>query len=599
MLRRPLGTRVDANGQYEAVIAKPFKVPRAKENESHVLSGRTGRKRKKVDYREANGGEGGAGDDSADFAVDEYHQRLQQAAMDSDLRRKYPVFAFVEKEVVFQRKFLLPFAQKDESVYNRPQVSLGTRRQPNFVARPLHDPAGEFAIVLYDPTIPDPLDDDPIEVIAEPVVQVKQSKMHKSLNEILGIGGKEEKKVKPKVAVVIDPRLAKVLRPHQIEGVKFLYNCVTGRIDRSAHGGIMADEMGLGKTLQCIALLWTLLKQSPHSGKGEISKCVIACPASLVKNWANELVKWLGKDAITPLAIDGKLSKEDLARDLASWTSASGRSVVRPVLIVSYESLRLNTSALLGHEIGLLLCDEGHRLKNAESRTFAALDSLQVQRRIILSGTPIQNDLSEYFALLNFTNPGLLGTKVEFRRNWELPILRGRDADSTEIERLQGDEKLAQLAALFNRFIIRRTNDILSKYLPIKYEHVVFCALSPLQTALYRYFLSSSEVKTLLRGKGCQPLKAVNILKKLCNHPDLLDLEEDISGCDRLFPPEYIPKSHRNSRDREVNMFWSGKLRVLERMLARIRRDTNDKIVLISNYTQTLDLLERMCRDRR
>jgi len=152
----------------------------------------------------------------------------------------------------------------------------------------------------------------------------------------------------------------------------------------------MADEMGLGKTLQCITLMWTLLKQSPEGGKSTIQKCVIACPPSLVRNWANELVKWLGKDTVTPFAIDGKGTKAELTAQLKQWAISSGRSMTRPVLIVSYETLRLNVGALVDVPIGLLLCDEGHRLKNGESQTFVALNGLRVDRRVILSGTPIQ-----------------------------------------------------------------------------------------------------------------------------------------------------------------------------------------------------------------
>jgi DNA repair and recombination RAD54-like protein len=270
-------------------------------------------------------------------------------------------------------------------------------------------------------------------------------------------------------------------------------------------------------------------------------------------------------------------------------------------MIVSYESLRLNVDLIGQTQIGLLLCDEGHRLKNGDSQTFTALSSLNVQRRVILSGTPIQNDLSEYYSLLSFANPNLLGTRQEFRSKYELDILKGRDALATESERQKGDEKLGELLGTVNKFIIRRTNDILSKYLPVKYEHVVFVHLSPLQKALYKYFLTSPEITKLLRGKGSQPLKAIGLLKKLCNHPDLLDLQTDLAGCENLLPEEYAQGAMGvgRGRDRDVNCGLSGKMGVLERMLARIRRETNDKIVLISNYTQTLDLFEKMCRARR
>ncbi len=468
------------------------------------------------------------------------------------------------------------------------------RKGATFVVKPLHDPSGEFAIVLYDPTIDEKQEQKPLEE-AEKAKEVVPL-MHRSLADILGIK-KEVIGDRPKVPVVIDPRLCKVLRPHQVEGVKFLYRCTTGLLDENARGCIMADEMGLGKTLQCITLMWTLLKQSPEAGKPTIQKCVIACPSSLVRNWANELVKWLGPEAVTPFAIDGKASKAELTQQMRQWAISSGRSVTRPVLIVSYETLRLNCEGLGDTKIGLLLCDEGHRLKNGESQTFIALNALNVDRRVILSGTPIQNDLTEYFSLLNFANPNYLGTRNDFRKKFELPILRGRDAAGSDVDRKKGDEAIIELLALVNKFIIRRTNDILSKYLPVKYEHVVFCNMAPFQMDLYNHFIQSPDIKSLLRGKGSQPLKAIGILKKLCNHPDLLDLATDLPGSEKFWPDDYVPKDSRG-RDRDVKPWYSGKMQVLDRMLARIRQDTNDKIVLISNYTQTLDVFERLARSR-
>lgn len=308
-------------------------------------------------------------------------------------------------------------------------------------------------------------------------------------------------------------------------------------------------------------------------------------------------MKWLGEGALHPFVVDGKASKQDLLSQLRQWAIQSGRAVVRPVLIISYESLRLNIDELKETPIGLLLCDEGHRLKNGDSQTFVALNSLKVDRRVILSGTPIQNDLSEYFSLLDFANPGILGTKNEFHKKYEMPILRGRDASGSEEDRKKGDERIAELLGVVNKFIIRRSNELLSKYLPVKYEHVVFCGLAPFQIELYKHFLQSPIIKSLLRGKGSQPLKAIGILKKLCNHPDLLDLVKDLPGSEPFFPEDYVIPDARG-RDRDVRTWYSGKLMVLDRMLARIRQDTNDKIVLISNYTQTLDLFEKLCRAR-
>lgn len=574
--------------QNTAKLFQPFRCPGA--NVPSRASTKPARKKRKIDY---SGGDNSTEDGDKPYTNED---RLALATRDAN---RFPVFKPKDKDSTFRARFAVPLVNKDVTAYNaaRPPPLLGMRAGMVFIAKPLHDPSGEFAIVLFDPTV----DGKPeVPAIGEGTdiekVEAKLDEpiMHKSLAEILGIK-KQVTTERPKVPVVIDPRLAKVLRPHQVEGVKFLYRCTTGLIDDNAEGCIMADEMGLGKTLQCIALMWTLLKQSPDAGKSTIQKCVIACPSSLVRNWANELVKWLGKDAITPFAIDGKASKEELIQQIRQWSIASGRSVTRPVLIVSYETLRLYVNELGNTQIGLMLCDEGHRLKNGESQTFEALNSLNVKKRVILSGTPIQNDLSEYFALLNFANPNYLGTRQEFRKQYEIPILRGRDAAGSDTDRQKGDERLSELLVKVNKFIIRRTNDILSKYLPVKYEHVVFCHLAPFQLDLYNYFIKSPEIQSLLRGKGSQPLKAIGLLKKLCNHPDLLNLPDDLPGCEEHFPADYVQKDARG-RDRDIKPWYSGKMQVLARMLARIRQDTNDKIVLISNYTQTLDIFEKLCR---
>ncbi|KAL8821715.1 MAG: hypothetical protein Q9223_000289 [Gallowayella weberi] len=586
---KPAGRLYGPGPQSLDRLIRPFKCPGS--SIPSRVSEKPARKKRKVDYADADG--------SAE-AGDRPWSNEDRLALANRDANKFPVFKVKDKETQFRQRFAVPLIHKSVGSYNpsRPAPTLGMRTGAVFIAKPLHDPSGEFAIVLYDPTI----DDKPKTVDEAKTNEVEEDKpkldvpiMHRSLADILGL--KRQVNDHPKIPVVIDPRLAKVLRPHQVEGVKFLYRCTTGLIDEKANGCIMADEMGLGKTLQCIALMWTLLKQSPDAGKPTIQKCVIACPSSLVRNWANELVKWLGKDAITPFACDGKATKTELTTQLRQWSIASGRAVVRPVLIVSYETLRLNVDELKNTHIGLLLCDEGHRLKNGESQTFTALNDLNVSRRVILSGTPIQNDLSEYFSLLNFANPSLLGTRNDFRKKYELPILRGRDAAGSDVDRQKGDIAVTELLALVNKFIIRRTNDILSKYLPVKYEHVVFCNLAPFQQDLYNHFIQSPDIKSLLRGKGSQPLKAIGMLKKLCNHPDLLDLPTDLPGSEQYFPDDYVQKEARG-RDRDVKTWYSGKMQVLDRMLARIRQDTNDKIVLISNFTQTLDIFDKLCRSR-
>ena len=343
--------------------------------------------------------------------------------------------------------------------------------------------------------------------------------------------------------------------------------------------------------------MWTLLKQSAEC-KPEIQKVIIVCPSSLVRNWFNEFAKWL-PGRINPMAIDGG-SKNDIDKDLKSFM-AVGRRIVNPVLIISYETLRLHIHELYKGEVGIMFCDEGHRLKNMESQTYTALNKLNVKRRVLLSGTPIQNDLLEYYSLVNFVNPDLLGNQAEFRRKFEIPILKGRDADSAEKEEKLGKERLNELVQLVEKCMIRRTSDLLSKYLPKKIELIVCVKLTGFQTEVYRKFLKSNAVKEVVaesdERKGNSSLKAITFLKKLCNHPKLVfdDLKNDKQDTFKSLVPLF-PDSFKNATKLQVE--FSGKLKIVDLLLAFIKSSATDKVVLISNYTQTLDLFVNLCAMR-
>jgi len=402
------------------------------------------------------------------------------------------------------------------------------------------------------------------------------------------------------VAVVVDPLLTRVLRPHQREGVKFMYDCVTGARVEGYKGCIMADEMGLGKTLQCITLMWTLLRQSPEC-KALIDKAVVVCPSSLVKNWYNEVHKWLpGK--LAPLAMDGG-TKEQILKDLRGFMQTYGRRPHNQILIISYETFRLHADVLHSGEVGLLLCDEGHRLKNSENQTYNALMGIKCTRRVLLSGTPIQNDLLEYFSLVHFVNEGLLGTAAEFRKKFENPILRGRDGDATDAAVAAGKKAMEEMAEIVNKSIIRRTQALLSKYLPVKVEQVLCCRLTPLQKSIYEAFCNSDTIRRALRAEGgakmtSSSLAAITSLKKLVNHPDLVfpacrERKEGFETALEHFPPGYDPE-----KANKLKPELSGKLTVLDCLLAVVKSSSSDKVVLVSNYTQTLDMFENLCHLR-
>ena len=382
------------------------------------------------------------------------------------------------------------------------------------------------------------------------------------------------------VDVVVDPILTKNLREHQRAGVAFLYECVMGMKDYDGEGAILADEMGLGKTLQTIALLWTLLKQSPiYEEPPVIKKALIVCPVTLINNWRKEFRKWLGNERI------GVFVAENNKTRLTDFTMGKAYSV----MIIGYEKLRMVQADLhKGANIDIVIADEGHRLKTAQNKSALAIKSLNTERRIILSGTPIQNDLAEFYTMVDFVNPGLLNKYSTFKREFENPILKSRQPGTSAKDIEKGEARSEELANITGKFILRRTAEILSKYLPLKTEYVVFCKPTEAQKSVYRSIIGSSTFNAAL-GSSAISLELINILKKVCNSPNLLikkdDKGEDSTKSELL--QGILPSLLKSPGA-------SGKLQVLDSLLHCIRTTTDEKVVLVSNYTSTLDILGQL-----
>jgi DNA repair and recombination RAD54-like protein len=434
--------------------------------------------------------------------------------------------------------------------------------------------------------------------------------------------------------VRVDNMLTRFLRPHQREGVQFMFECVCGLRSYEGNGCILADDMGLGKTLQGITLLWTLLNNGHEAlgGAPLARRIIICCPTSLVSNWDSECTKWLnGRVRTLPLC---ESSREDVIMTINQFLSPRNPA---QLLIVSYETFRLHADRFQGPDsCDLLICDEAHRLKNDQTLTNKALDSLACRRRVLLSGTPMQNQLQEFYAMVNFANPGVLGTPSQFRRTYESPILAGREPDASDAEATLGAERSSQLSEIVNEFILRRTNSILSAHLPPKVVEVVCCRMTPLQYDLYCHFVQSRSVQNLFATqKSARALSAITSLRKLLNHPKLIyDMVhssaakssratateggvEGFEDCGKLFPPGLFDTGSRSGRGAggggggftggggaaagHLPYGWeamSGKFAVVARMLALLREQTKDRVVIVSNYTQTLDLFTNLCRER-
>lgn len=379
------------------------------------------------------------------------------------------------------------------------------------------------------------------------------------------------------VDVVVDPVLSKRLREHQRAGVAFMYECVMGMRCREGAGAILADEMGLGKTLQTITLIWTLLKQNPIHGEGPVvRKAIIICPASVTKNWRKEFRKWLGNERVGVMLLDDQ-------KKIRSFTR--GKSY--QVLVVGYEMFNLIHKDLQKcDEIDIIVADEGHRLKTAKNKTAAAIQSLDVERRIVLTGTLLQNDYSEWYSVVDFVNPGYLGKYTSFKKDFENPILRARQQGASPEDLEKGEEADRELKRQTGAFILRRTADILTKYLPPKTEYVLLCRPTQFQVQVYNTLLSSGTLSAALRTPELC-LQLISLLKKACNSPSLLASDNSSSDPESLLSQVMASLPPNKLKITAA----SGKLRVLDSLLHTIRSTTKEKVVIMSNYTSTLDVL--------
>lgn len=396
-----------------------------------------------------------------------------------------------------------------------------------------------------------------------------------------------------KVTIEVDPMLSRFLRDHQRQGVKFVFDCLMGLKDFNGRGCILADDMGLGKTLQSITVMWTLLRQGIN-GRPAARKCAIICPASLVNNWESEINKWLKGSCPCTAIADSSREK------VISRFTGFKYDRFSNVLISSYETFRMHASKLEGVPIDLIICDEAHRLKNDKTLTATAIQKLPAKMRLMLSGTPIQNDLNEFYSLVSLCNPDVLGDVQNFRRLFVNPIINGREPDATKEQQKLAAERLAELSDITNQFVLRRTNTLLSKVLPPKVNMNVFCNLTEKQQIIYKAFISSGACNKILNSDDINAAKSLGMilsLMKLCNHPCLVKPGTKIK-CE--VADRELKQLHEQyssiSKNRSCYPEYSSKILVLFRLLHHIRKNSRDRIVIISNYTQTLDVFERLCK---
>uniref|UniRef100_A0A8C2CBT3 RAD54 like 2 n=1 Tax=Cyprinus carpio TaxID=7962 RepID=A0A8C2CBT3_CYPCA len=364
------------------------------------------------------------------------------------------------------------------------------------------------------------------------------------------------------------PQLARAVKPHQIGGIRFLYDNLVESLERykssSGFGCILAHSMGLGKTLQVISFIDVLLR---HTG----AKTVLAIvPVNTLQNWLAEFNLWLpAAESLPPdtdpaqtlprtfkvhILNDEHKTTVARAKVVEDWTRDGG------VLLMGYEMYRLlslkksfvtgrkrkskkpagpviidldeedrQQELMKGIERALsrpgpdvVICDEGHRIKNCHASTSQTLKNIRSRRRVVLTGYPLQNNLIEYWCMVDFVRPDFLGTRQEFSNMFERPILNGQCIDSTPQDVQLMRYRSHVLHSLLEGFVQRRGHDVLRNQLPAKEEHVILVRLSRLQRALYTEFMNRFREAGNSGWLGLNPLKAFCVCCKIWNHPDVL-----------------------------------------------------------------------------
>ncbi|KAJ0052790.1 hypothetical protein Pint_01708 [Pistacia integerrima] len=372
---------------------------------------------------------------------------------------------------------------------------------------------------------------------------------------------------------------------YQKVGVQWLWELHCQRA-----GGIIGDEMGLGKTIQVLSFLGALHFSSMYKPS------IVVCPVTLLRQWKREAQKWYPSFRVEILhdsaqdpgnraksshsdcdsegSLDSDYEEKLSSKNTKKWDFLINR-VLRSesgLLITTYEQLRLLGEKLLDIEWGYAVLDEGHRIRNPNAEITLVCKQLQTVHRIIMTGAPIQNKLSELWSLFDFVFPGKLGVLPVFEAEFAVPIAVGGYANASPLQVSTAYRCAVILRDLIMPYLLRRMKADVNAHLPKKTEHVLFCSLTAEQRSVYRAFLASSEVEQILDGRK-NSLYGIDVMRKICNHPDLLEREHSCQN------PDY------------GNPERSGKMKVVAEVL-KVWKEQGHRVLLFSQTQQMLDILE-------
>ncbi|XP_071849839.1 helicase domino-like isoform X3 [Apostichopus japonicus] len=309
------------------------------------------------------------------------------------------------------------------------------------------------------------------------------------------------------VTTKVPPLLKHKLREYQHIGLDWLVTIHDKKLN-----GILADEMGLGKTIQTIALLAHLA-----CDKGNWGPHLIVVPTSVMLNWEMEFKKWCpGFKILTYFG-----SQKERKQKRQGWTKQNAFHIC----ITSYKLVIQDHTSFRRKKWKYLVLDEAQNIKNFKSQRWQTLLNFNSQRRLLLTGTPLQNNLMELWSLMHFLMPHVFQSHREFREWFSNPL-------SGMIEGTQeyNEKLIKRLHKVLRPFLLRRLKSQVEKQLPQKYEHVVKCRLSKRQRFLYDDFMGRTKTKeTLKTGQFLSVINVLMQLRKVCNHPDLFEMRPSIS----------------------------------------------------------------------
>uniref|UniRef100_A0A8C0FMU1 DNA excision repair protein ERCC-6 n=1 Tax=Bubo bubo TaxID=30461 RepID=A0A8C0FMU1_BUBBB len=377
--------------------------------------------------------------------------------------------------------------------------------------------------------------------------------------------------------------LFKKLFKYQQTGVRWLWE-----LHCQQAGGILGDEMGLGKTIQIIAFLAGLsyskirTRGSNYRYQG-LGPTVIVCPATVMHQWVKEFHTWWPPFRVAILHETGSFTdkKVKLIHEIASCHG---------ILITSYSYIRLMQDNIHSYDWHYVILDEGHKIRNPNAAVTLACKQFRTPHRIILSGSPMQNNLKELWSLFDFVFPGKLGTLPVFMEQFSVPITMGGYANASPVQVKTAYKCACVLRDTIIPYLLRRMKaDVkMSLSLPDKNEQVLFCRLTDEQRQVYQNFINSKEVYQILNG-DMQIFSGLVALRKICNHPDLF------SGGPRIL--KGVPDAEVEEADQFGYWKRSGKMIVVESLLT-IWHKQGHRVLFFTQSRQMLHILEVFVRDR-